>query len=193
MTRPSRGVVTEVTRTPIDSGRRVSPVSKASKPSTDWVNTGMRNSRPAWANVCVDSTGSPAPMARCRKIEGCTRTGLPVPSRLRIHRTKTPSTTRPPMIMATTSGSSQPRSAVWRTPSTNSPRPSAESTTPTTSSLGFGSTGGASVSSPDDSRTPSTMIASPAKASRHVYAVVIHPPISGPNAAPAAATPKSTP
>ena len=169
------------------------PVWKASKPSTDWVNTGMRNKRPAWAKVCVDSTGSPAEMLRCRNTDGWTSAGRPAASCLRIHQVKAAMNTRPRPIMERTSGSFQPRSVVCRTPSTNSPNPSTERTTPTPSSFGFGMTGGASLSSPEEARTPSTMSASMAKASRQVYSVVIQPPMSGPNAAPAAATPKRVP
>ena len=78
-------------------------------------------------------------------------------------------------------------------PKTKSPMPATDNPTPTKSSFGFGTTAGASVMSPDARSTPRTMSASAPKATRQLRYVVTQPPMSGPKAAPAAATPKRIP
>ena len=152
----------------MERGRSVNPVSSALKPNTDCVKSGIKKSRPAWAKVCVERIGRPAEVVRCRKIDGWRRAGRSSDSLFLTHQTKTPTSARPIAIRERTSGSCHPLLVVCKIPSTKRPIPDTDSPTPTTSSFGFGMTGGASVMSPDARRTPTTIRASNPKATRQL-------------------------
>ena len=99
---------------------------------------------------------------------------------------------KPKIVMGEFLGLSHPQVLDSSTPKTNSPRPAAESTEPTTSSFGVGVGPGASVTLRVMNRMKPAMKTSPTNTTRHVSSVVAHPPTIGPTAIPAPATPPIT-
>jgi hypothetical protein len=86
-------------------------------------------------------------------------------------------------------GTTHPQVLLCRIASTTRAKPTADSAAPTTSSFGLRAATGAGFIRFRNSRIPMTMTTSPAKTRRHVNVVVTQPPISGPAAIAAAATP----
>ena len=99
---------------------------------------------------------------------------------------------KPKIVMGESLGLTHPQVLDSSTPKTNSPRPAAESTEPTTSSFGVGVGPGASFTLRVMNRMKPAMKTSPTNTTRHVSSVVAHPPTMGPTAIPAPATPPIT-
>src|SRR5947209_2864628 len=83
----------------------------------------------------------------------------------------------------------QPQELLMRIPNTRRPRPTAESAAPPTSSFGRCSAAGAGFIRRRNSNTTITITTSPAKTYRQLSSVVTQPPMSGPAAIAAPATP----
>ena len=99
---------------------------------------------------------------------------------------------KPKIVMGEFLGLTHPQVLDSSTPNTNSPRPAAESTEPTTSSFGVGVGPGASFTLRVMNKMKPAMKTSPTNTTRHVSSVVAHPPTMGPTAIPAPATPPIT-
>ena len=99
---------------------------------------------------------------------------------------------KPKIVMGEFLGLTHPQVLDSSTPNTNSPRPAAESTEPTTSSFGAGVGPGASFTLRVMNKMKPAMKTSPTNTTRHVSSVVAHPPTMGPTAMPAPATPPIT-
>ena len=90
-------------------------------------------------------------------------------------------------------GTTKPHVLLWRIASTMIARPDADSTAPTMSRLGGFGSRGADLMRFRTSRMTATMKTSPTNTRRHVNALVTQPPITGPTAMAAAATPPTSP
>ena len=117
-----------------------------------------------------------------------------MPARIRNGTTENPSgvISRPAMT-GTTRGWMKPHVLLWRMASTMIARPLAERAAPTMSRLGGFGSAGADFMRFRRSRITATMKTSPTNTRRHVHVVVTQPPITGPAAIAAAATPPTIP
>ena len=96
-------------------------------------------------------------------------------------------------MTGTTRGTMKPHVLLWRMASTMIARPLAERAAPTMSRLGGFGSAGADFMRFRVSRMTATMKTSPTNTRRHVNVVVTQPPITGPAAIAAAATPPTIP
>jgi hypothetical protein len=171
-----RGMPIAAARSVIESGSSRAPVSSADRPRQTDRNSGTTKKKPAWTRYWKKNMVSPPVSCLFRSIAGRTSGSSPFASSWASQRKKIQSTNRPARISQTVGdspahegppafGCIQPHSPARSTPKTESPRPRADSTAPTTSSRGRFSTG-ASAMRRASSRMTRTSTTSPANTHR---------------------------